>query len=146
MIFVIETDVAPRVGRVVPCLHFNQLICIVQQNPKTESQLRSRVRCSRMWSNVPGQVAHSWIMSWFCRAATTVSEKCAGTNRWTWVSSRMCWGDTGCHNTVCRETRFKFKHSSIWHQTQTEEQHLHLMLAGDILQDVNLLLRSWRDG
>lgn len=59
VIFFVKTNAAPWVRRVVPRLHFNQLICIVQQNPKMESQLRSRASRICMKRNVLGREAHS---------------------------------------------------------------------------------------
>lgn len=60
MIFFIESDAAPWVRRVVSCLHFNQLICIVQQNPKTESRCGHEwdtSGCEEMWQGE--QLTHS---------------------------------------------------------------------------------------
>lgn len=40
VISLVETAAAPWVRRVVPHLHFDQLVCVGQQHPKTRSQVR----------------------------------------------------------------------------------------------------------
>lgn len=40
VISLVETAAAPRVRRVIPRLHFDQLVCVGQQHPKIRSQAR----------------------------------------------------------------------------------------------------------
>lgn len=152
VISLVETAAAPWVWRVVPCLHFDQFVCVGQQHPKIKSQVRHETsgqtscfthrfcsKCAFRWAT------HSCVMSWFRNTSLTVSELFAGTNRWTWVSSLMYWGETGCHKAVWEEICFVMNHSRRQMSRGIKKSNYYLMLGGNILQDVNLFLRIQGD-